>query len=331
MVLSKWRVYFSRKASCRHCFNTYLLIVAGMFFLSPVCSSGEEITSSDDFALVQNFGRNLELLRMELGAPKSKYKLSYITNASPREVFYQAATLCEKSSHLRFEWTRTRGDCPPLKFGIIQTANVFKDLQAAMGNLNSVKRHFNIQESPEVTSIDRTKTPTDVFMAILRGNRQLNILLRKRYLPDDVFRKVTLALYYTARLLRHFPDVEQRIPPEPPFISRKTPADVYLRLVKGFSLIRKITTLSGDAVLDLKVNKKALSHVTSSDVYDVASVIVSELAYLHWQTGGEHIIESYQPPPKIPAQVFQRAGILVPQLKMLLEQVRKHPDWLRNP
>lgn len=70
--------------------------------------------------------------------------------------------------------------------------------------------------------------------------------------------------------------------------------------------------------------------LTVSESYDVATMIVSELAYIH------AVLKDIRPPQpvyypgdKVPAQVFVRAGILAIQLDHLHQLIRDNPHSFR--
>ena len=117
------------------------------------------------------------------------------------------------------------------------------------------------------------------------------------------------------------------MPKAPAFERRKSPADVYRRLVGCFTLIRKIMERSGLKALTLTTHP---AEVNPSDVYDIASLSVSELTLLH-----AHLDATLPPPApyypgrKFPADVYQRAGLLETILTKLLQLVDTHPTWLQ--
>lgn len=302
----------------------------GMLLFSPAQILAEEATQAHVYKNVEYLKQDLEFIRQEIGMPKPGKNIFNITGASPTEVLYQAMTLCEKAGQLRLEWTRTLGHCPVAPMGRITLLDVMTYVNRSNEHLGVVKKYFKVEESPVGSLFNADKNLADVFMDIVTANRQLNILLRKRYLPDDVFREVTLAIYYTAELLGRFPYLKQRIPSAPELVRKKSPKDVYRLLLDGYSLVRQLSQLSGEEALYLELNKAQLIQVEPADVYDVAALIVSKLAFLYWRAGGTKDIKAYQPPPKIPSQVYQRSSILMLQLQMLLEHVSVHPDWLEG-
>ena len=75
-------------------------------------------------------------------------------------------------------------------------------------------------------------------------------------------------------------------------------------------------------MLALEVEAEELAVVTPSDVYDVASLLVAELAHLHRQfPDAEPPHETYYPGRKFPSHVYQRVGILESQLIELEKQL----------
>jgi len=132
--------------------------------------------------------------------------------------------------------------------------------------------------------------------------------------------------------LSQFPDT-QRIPPEPDYIPGKQPRDVFYRLVDCFQNLRDIEEKSGYKILVLKkqASSNNMQQIESSDAYDIASLLVSELTFLHDRIPNARTpVQAYHPGPKLPAHVFQRSGILVSQIKLLLEKAQANPDWIHS-
>jgi hypothetical protein len=69
--------------------------------------------------------------------------------------------------------------------------------------------------------------------------------------------------------------------------------------------------------------------VTPHDVYNLASLIVSELRFLHAQVDGAlSPPEPYYPGRQFPSDVYQRAGLLEILLIDLQALVQAVPSWL---
>jgi len=316
------------------CISGVLLFVVSQ--LAIVTSAGADeltekerqaIQSADVYLHVALMRDELELLRFEMGRPSDHQPPMVVSNVAPREVFFLALTLFHKANRLAFEQTRERVDEPKIPLGEILTGHVWQVVDAALQRIQRVKNELGILEksAPGVRNAD--KRPIDVFLAIVQADRQLNLLLERRFAPSDVFKQVTLAIAYSARLLSHF-DGAQRIAATPPYQRGKQPVDVYYRLASVLVQLQKIGQQSGLVMLALG-NVNDAAEITPSDVYDIASILVAELAYLHRQLGTvERPLPVHYPGRKFPSDVYQRVGILEAQLMTLQAQVDANPDWL---
>ena len=98
------------------------------------------------------------------------------------------------------------------------------------------------------------------------------------------------------------------------------PADVYRLLLECLELVRSIAEQSDLQILELSVDDTDIDNVTPSDVYDIASLLVSELAYVdRVLNGSPPERKSWYPGRKVPSDVFQRVGILETQLIQIVE------------
>ena len=293
-----------------------------------------EITPSDVFVEVFVLRKELELLRVEMGRPRSDQVEIEVTNAAPREVHFQARTLFDKSNRIAYEFLGEYSKPPNYPISKIYPYHVFVTVKAALRQILRVKAHLGVLEQVEIPLPDPTKRPTEVYRAIVQANRQLNLMLEQEYRPADVFQQVSLAIVYAGRLLKDFPGAETS-PPPPPFERGRFPPDVYRRLVRCFEHIRSLAEISDLSMLHLDIdssNPDRLSEVTPSDVYDVATLVVSELAFLHsQQRRSEPVVEEFVSFSEriFPSHVYQRVGILEEQLRDLLERVKEVPNWLR--
>jgi hypothetical protein len=263
-----------------------------------------------------------------MGKPLDTRKKLGVEDVEAREVFFQALTLFRNADHLGFEQARQHAPAPSTPSGDIRPAHVYQVVDAALQSVRRVKETLGIDEQSKPPPRDPGKTPTDVFHSIVSANRQLNLLLERPFSPSDVFQEVTIAIGYSARLLAHFPGAT-RIPGTPPFEPRKQPADVYRRLVGCLDRIRQIADRSNVKMLALRISETDMVEATPSDVYDIATLVVSELAHLHAQLpGSQPAREVYYPGRKFPSHVYQRVGVLEEQLLELQRLVQHEPDWL---
>ena len=96
--------------------------------------------------------------------------------------------------------------------------------------------------------------------------------------------------------------------------------------------MEEIARLSGTAVLhlDTKAAKRAVDDFTiqPSDVFDLATLLVSDLTFLYGTLKDVPPIPSVPfPGRKFPSHVYQESGVLLDHLRALEQQVRANPNW----
>ena len=316
-----------------YCMTAVVLKAAEVITPEPISgkdsSSLADILPADVLARVNLLRDELELIRFEMGKPKNTQKNPQLKQAAPREVFFQALTLFQKSDRLGFEQTRKRGETPrSLPAAQIRPVHVWHAVDKALKRLLIIKRKLEIKEKVAEKIQPTSIEPTDVFIAIVQANRQLNLMLDQQFSPSDVFQQVSKAINYNTRLLATFEGVK-RLPDTPAYKRGQRPDNVYKRLLGCYAQLVEITKLSKVNMLVLTEDIKTIRNKTPSDVYDIASLLVSELAYLHsLLEESEAPAGVYYPGRKFPSHVYQRAGILEAQLATLLEQVNKNQKWL---
>jgi len=314
------------------CFSLLLLTLlssTAVFSATPIALQNEDITPPQVFLHISRVQAELELLRHHMGKPKfNKEHLTFkVHDAAPREVFYQALTLFKKTGQLSFEHLRVHTGKPTTPINNIKPADVFDLADNVLKQIRTIKAHIGIQKKIKEPTLDKQKTPTHVLLATMQANRQINVLLDQKFAPKDVFKKVSLAIGYSAKLLASFPSAI-RIPKPEVLQTGKQPADVFHRLVKSYNLIHNIAARSKITTLQLEV-QNSLHKIAPSDVYDIASLIVSDLAYINTKLPKYTFPRPvFDPGRKYPSDVYQRVSILEKQIKALDTFSTKNPLWL---
>ncbi len=290
--------------------------------------SAPPIAPSDVHARVMLLQQDLELVRYEMGKPRRLEGGGQIAGVAPREVYFQALTLFRKANRLSFEHTREIVDDLPRPDGEIKPADVLAVVNNALGRIRRVQDKLGINHAVAPEAPDPSKTPDDVILAILQASQQLNLLLDQPFSPAEVYQQLTLAIGYTARLRAQFPG--DRIPETPVFESGKRPSDVYRKLLDCFAIVRRIAGESNLSMLSLEVHEGNLASAIPSDVYDVATLLVSELTYL-WEQLDDvpPPREAYYPGRRFPSHVYQRALLLERQLLEIEPLAGSRPGWLK--
>jgi len=167
-----------------------------------------------------------------------------------------------------------------------------------------------------------------MFVAIAHVNRQINVLLEKQFSPREVFQKTTLATNYAASLLAGFPSVDRR-PRNTPYERRKAPQDVYRKLLLVLDGVTAVAENSGLKALDFYMPEEVIANAVPSDVFQLASLIVSELSYIHSKSDyAAPVVAAYYPGNKFPSHVYQRVGMLEQQVNSLISISEQSGDWL---
>jgi len=294
--------------------------------------SPETILPADVLARVQWFHQELEAIRFEIGKPKEQRAIRLAADALPHEVYFQAVTLFIKADRLALELTGSTGLRPrPVPPSDIRPYHTWMLVTAAYHRLATIKTELGIQEIASEKVHPPSTKPTEVGQAIVQANRQLNLMLQRSFSSSDVFQQISWGIQYAKALIAQFPGA---IPSaaSPPFERGKQPGEVFLRLVQCFKHVEEIAHLSGTAVLhlDAQAARRAVNDfdIQPSDVYDLATLLVSDLTYLYGKLNNTAPIPSVPfPGRKFPSHVYQQTGVLLAHLRALEQQVRANPSW----
>ncbi len=301
-------------------------VVGGATVTAAHAVGSREIGPPDVYRLTQTLRDELELVRREMGKSLVPHPAGRVSRVAPREVYFQALTLFTKVNRLSFELMRETAPEFEPPTGEIRPAQVYAVVEKALEQLRRIKQKLGISEVAPEGPRNKDMTPADAFQSIVKANRQLNTMLTRRFDPSDVYQEVTRALSYTTSLRELLP--QPRIPDEVPFERRKVPADVYRKLLENLEVVREILEKSGYYMMDFEPLET--ESITPSDVFDVASLLVAELVFLHSQAvGAASPRKAYHPGDKFPSHVYQRAGLLHAALSDLLVQVQRNPAWLK--
>jgi hypothetical protein len=284
-----------------------------------------EITPSDVYAHVELVLGEIELLRQEMGRPKDARPELGVAQCQPRNCFFEALTLFRKADRLCFERTGEQAALAhPPPGGDIQPTHVRSVVDVALTRLRQVKHKLGVTESsPAAKRIDG-KQPVDVLKLLTRANRQLNLMLEQPFSPNDCYQLMTMSCGYAAVLLGKADPATR--PSLPTFERKKRPGDVYQRVAGCLAKLDKVMASIGQPMMDLTEPTIPVDQTTPSDVYDLASLLLAELVYLHSRIpslGPPAASEFYEVGHKVPAHVFQMVGYVEAHLDGLLAAVKK--------
>ncbi|MCZ6799724.1 MAG: hypothetical protein O7F12_04475 [Nitrospirae bacterium] len=290
----------------------------------------QSITSADVFARVQLVRKELDDIRFEMGKSKSRDVGLLVEGATPHEVFLQAKTLDQKVARLTRELTEQAQSLGEKDGPVdIRPFHVWKVIDTSLRRILSLKQQLGLTLANSEALPAPETTPTQVFFVIGLANKQLNLLLMHQFSPKDVAEQVSLGMGYTTDLLGKF--YSDPTAARLPSLERgRIPWDSYSRLMDCYMVLGDIARASNIQMLNLATQNLDRPDIQPNDVYDLAILIISELAYLH-----AHLPNALPPKqgrlhgPILPSHVYQQAGGLLAQLQKLRAQVRVHPTWLQ--
>ncbi|MFQ5715699.1 MAG: hypothetical protein ACE5GQ_01200 [Nitrospinales bacterium] len=175
----------------------------------------QEIAPPDVFARVARVRDEIELVRREMGKPKLERPNMHVRHASVRDVFFESLLLYRKVSELCLELTGRHSVLPAFPETDVHFSEVLIVFHSAWSSLQTIKKKLGITERIVEPKREPERTTSDVFRSIMQANYQLDLMVDRQFSPSDVYQKISLAIGYSALLLRWFPGVQQDIPPPP--------------------------------------------------------------------------------------------------------------------
>ena len=294
-----------------------------IFLLVAVSTIGvfqaAEIEPPDVYQAVRQVSQDIELIREVMGRPKLEAATWVVEHAEPRHVYYQAQTLFRKVGRLNRQLTGTESTMPPVPTGEIEPQHVLQVIHAAQERVEAIRGELGINYRSELPARESDREPKDVFRETVQLGRQLNLMLDRPIQPQDVYAQLELAATYVAGALT----TDESVPVYgtlPPFEPHKVPADVYRRVLECLGIAQDIGSQHGISVLQLNLRRELRRRdIMPSDVYDLATTVLAEVAYL---TLTLDALDVDVPPidrPKhiFPSHVYQLARMLQEELARL--------------
>ena len=295
--------------------------------------SNDEITSEHSCARITQVLDELEALRLEMGRTRDARVPMHVSNASPREVFYHAQTVHRKANQLCVELgadpVGLPGNAAPARARPADVVAILDSTRERLARARALLRLDGDAFRPELPGPllrEDGKTASDVLAGCLIASRQLNVMLAHAFASRDGREQLIRALGLAERLLaRH----GVGLPAAPPHERRKFPRDVFQRLWQACTVLQRV--MIDSRVTALEIHRGFVGE-EPTDVYDLASLIVSELEYL----ASFFPIEDVPPQaaatvaqaPILPAHNFRLAVQLQSAIDALAVAVRARPDWL---
>lgn len=288
-----------------------------------VAAFAEEIRPPHVYQAVTQTSGDIELIREVMGRPKLDAPPWTVDHAEPRHVYYQVRTMFRKVARLLEQTTGEEISTPPLAESVeIEPRHVLEIVHAAQNGIEKIRSELGISYLAELPPLEKERQPRDVLREVIQANRQLNLMLNRPILPEDVYGQLELAATYVAGALT----TEESKPiygSLPPFDTGKMPSDVYRRVLECLSIAQEIGQQHGIEVLQVNLRRELRRRdIAPSDVYDLATTLLAEVAYLTLRLDAFDVdLPPIERPKHIfPSHVYQMATMLQNELAQLQEK-----------
>ena len=271
----------------------------------------EEIQPHHCHALARRLLAEVRFIREELGRAEDTRPVPEITGAEPREVYFEALAAWRKTARVGEEVGVASQRPAPItpRLNEVKPGHVLQLLEGIAAELDAVKARLGISEKAAPPAVEQGRQPSDVLVTMIRINRELSRCLERPFTPADVFSVVALASAYATQLGANAQPAA--------FERRKKPADCYAQLeaclVRAAGILKKRN-------LGVLAARGTPPDVLPGDVYDLAHIVLGEVAYLHALTPHAAPLHAFEPHcsgHRLPSHVHQLARTLEVQLASL--------------
>jgi hypothetical protein len=271
----------------------------------------DDIKPANCYARARRLLGEVTLVRDELGRIEDTRQVPEIAGAQPRECYFEAIAAWRKAERLAYELgvPTSRAVPPTPALRDIRPGHVLQIIDGVLQTVSEVKTRAGVAETVVEPGIEPTRQPSDVLGTIIRINRELSRCLERPFTPTDVYETVALASAYATQL--------GATAELAPFERKRRPQDCYEMLTSCLTAASKHITAKGEHVL---VKRGMPADVLPGDVYDVAMLVLCELAFLHSLTPNAPAVQPFTPVGRghrLPADVHRLARTLEKQLTSL--------------
>lgn len=273
--------------------------------------SADAIHPGHCFARAHRLLGEVRLVREELGRSEDNRSLPEMVGAAPRDCYFEAIAAWHKAERLGEETgaRSTRAAPAAPAFPQLRPMHVLTLIDGVLAHVEAVKQRLGITESTTEMVVEGSRQPSDVLMILMRVNREISRTLERPFSPTDVYRVVALASAYASRLTTALVPA-----PDVPFERRRRPADCYHLLEVCLAKVGAIIARNGGSALQARGTP---TDIQPGDVYDLANLVLGEVAYLHSLTADAPCLHAFEPVAAgycLPAHVYQIARTLEVQL-----------------
>lgn len=259
-------------------------------------------------ALAKRLLAESRAIREELGRGEDTRPVPEISGAEPREVYFEATVTWRKAARLAAEHgaesARVAPATPQLRD--LRPGHVHALLEGVLAQVQDLAKHLGVAERVAEVAPENGRQPSDVLATLVQVNRDLSRSLERPFTPSDVYSTVALASAYASRLGGNAPAAS--------FERKRRPADCYAKLE---ACLAKAVALVGKRGKGTLAARGTPPDILPGDVYDLANLVLGEVAYLHALSADAAPLYAFEPSVgghRLPSHVYQLASTLEAQL-----------------
>ncbi len=298
--------------------NTRLLPGVVICLVIALQNASAATSPTNVYQKAMELNDQLIAIAAEMGISTMSLAPIEVESVSPREVYFQAGTLHEKTARLMFEFTGKEGNLIEIQKWDATPSDVLTLMNQVEKHLGKISSKLNIVLQNKQKARIQNAQPKDVFQLIVQLNRLTNQLLDFKFSPAQSHQKITESIALASAVLQTYPDSTPVFYPRER-IGGKTPSDVYQKLAAMYRELSALFRTFDKDCLILDESEISRENVLPSDVYDLAVLFVSQFSYWHSMLHDAPTPkQSYYPGKVLPSDVFQRLSILDQQISELM-------------
>jgi hypothetical protein len=265
----------------------------------------EDVRPAECYAHARRLLADVGAIRTEMGRSEDSRPPLDLSEAQPRECYFAATATLAKASRLAAELGAEPTTFVPTlpKLRETRPGHVLQLIQAVQRQVDAIKKQLRIEETNEVPAIEAARQPTDVLVTLIQVGRQLSRSLERPFTPGDVFARLAQVSLYAGGT-----------PAPAAFERRRTPRHCYERLMACYGAAAKKNAKHGETSVVMRV---VPAEVVPGDVYDLATLLLGEVALMYSYTDGPPIYVAVEPNAeshRLPGHVDQLARAVEAQL-----------------
>lgn len=305
---------------------TTLIITLMMLCCSHASFADQAMTISPAhvYQKAQTVEIRLQQIAKRIGKPLHSQSALSVSNAQPREVYFQAQTLLNLSTQLNHEINNSHSLVSQATYkphALIAPKDVLKLINQADNQLISTETRLNIKKTPATPALQTNIKPTDVYNLLLKINTQVNSLLDTSVTTTNVYSALTFAMHLTSNLLedskkiKHYPNLKQQT-------TNASPKQLLESVTACYRTLERYAHKKKQPMLSIQLKSEPLYwKQTIQTANDLSQAIIAELFYLNYANDPNFTSPTplYQANYKTIGETVQRANLLLQMLEQLMQ------------